>query len=135
MARRNNRATAKREFEHGRDPDLWPDSASRASNPLREAHEILLAGARLQKRSGEQRDIWQEVGRQYVQVETEVEIQQSVSGQSVIEHLCIDLARHFDRNDLVPTRQVLKSKRWNSGQRLWRVGGLLQALERTGRLD
>ena len=66
--------------EHGRNPNLWPDSASRASNPLREAHEILLAGARLQKSSREQRDIWQEVGMQYVQVETEVEIRYSVGG-------------------------------------------------------
>ena len=65
-------------IEDGRDPNLWPDSASRASNPLREAHEILLAGARLEKRSREQRDIRQEVGRQYVQVKTEVEIQHAV---------------------------------------------------------
>ena len=45
------------QIEDGRDPDLWPDPASRAPNPLSEAHKILLAGARLQKRSREQRDV------------------------------------------------------------------------------
>ena len=89
LARRSSRAAANCESRTAEIQTLWPDSAGRAADPLRQAHEILLADAGLEKRAREQRDIRQEVRRQHVQVESEVEIDDAVGEQVVIEHLRI----------------------------------------------
>ena len=97
------------------DPNLWPNSQVVRADPSEESHETLLAGARLRLARKHAGTYGQEVGRQRAGQKQGRDTARRWL-QIVIEHLGIGHARHFDRNDLVPTRQVVKSKRWNSSQ-------------------
>ena len=117
-----------------RAPALRPDAPGGAADPLRQAHEVLVADAGLDQRAAEQPHIGQQVARQGVQVEAEIEIHDAVGEQVMVEHRRIGQGRDRQRNELVLARQVGERQRRDGGKRLRRVGLFLLMLERRGGL-
>ena len=74
----------------------------------------------------------QEVGREPMQVEGEVEIDDAIGEEVVIENAGVAELHGLDRDQLVAGRHVGELQRRNGGERLGRIRRFLHALEHAG---